>query len=122
MMRLFGDFSEAIARTVQIANACHFSLGEIEYEYPDEPVPPNKTPQQHLEDLTWEGAHKCYLNGIPPDVEKRLREELAIIARLDYARYFVTGHDVVAISRQQEILCQGRGSPAKSAGCYFRDI
>ena len=23
------------------------------YEYPDEPVPPGKTPQQHLEDLTW---------------------------------------------------------------------
>jgi error-prone DNA polymerase len=122
MTRLFADFPEAIARTVQIANACHFSLSQLVYEYPDEPVPPNKTPQQHLEDLTWGGAGNHYPNGIPPDVEKRLREELAIIAGLDYARYFLTVHDVVAFARRKEILCQGRGSAANSAVCYCLGI
>src|SRR5205085_7263456 len=80
--------------------------------------------QQHLEDLTWEGAKERYPDGTPADVTKRLREELALIARLDYARYFLTVHDVVAFARRQkkEILCQGRGSAANSAVCFCLGI
>jgi error-prone DNA polymerase len=129
MARLFADFPEAIARGLRIADACRFSLGELRYEYPDEPVPPHKTPQQHLEDLTWDGARKRYPRdkypaGIPADVETRLRGELALIAKLDYARYFLTVHDIVAFARRQEkeILCQGRGSAANSAVCYCLGI
>jgi error-prone DNA polymerase len=129
MARLLVDFPEAIARTVQIAEACRFTLGELKYEYPDEPVPEGKTAQQHLEDLTWAGAQDRYPSdkypdGIPPDVEKRLHDELALIAKLDYARYFLTVHDVVSFARRQEkeILCQGRGSAANSAVCYCLGI
>ena len=129
MARLFENFPEAIARTVEIAKACHFSLGELKYEYPDEPVPEGKTAQQHLEDLTWAGAQDRYPKdkypeGIPDDVAKRLHDELALIAKLDYARYFLTVHDVVAFARGQdkEILCQGRGSAANSAVCYCLGI
>src|SRR3984885_1308498 len=39
MARLFRNFPGAIARTVAIAKACNFSLSELKYEYPDEPVP-----------------------------------------------------------------------------------
>ncbi len=128
MARLFRNFPDAIARTVKIAEACTFSLGELEYEYPDEPVPPGKTAQQHLEDLTWAGAAERYPqdqlpNGIPEDVTKRLKEELALIASLDYARYFLTVHDVVDHARKElKILCQGRGSAANSAVCYCLGI
>ena len=38
MARLFARFPDAIARTTEIAKACSFSLGELKYEYPDEPV------------------------------------------------------------------------------------
>ena len=129
MARLFKNFPEAIARTVEIAKTCRFSLGELKYEYPDEPVPESKTAQQHLEDLTWAGAQDRYPgdkypHGIPEDVAKRLHDELALIAKLDYARYFLTVHDVVAFARRQEkeILCQGRGSAANSAVCYCLGI
>src|SRR5271169_2890022 len=129
MSRLFARFPDAIARTVDIANACRFSLGELKYEYPDEPVPEGKTAQQHLEDITRAGAHDRYPKdkypeGIPPDVEKRLQDELKLIAKLDYARYFLTVHDVVSFARRQEkeILCQGRGSAANSAVCYCLGI
>ncbi len=128
MARLFRKFPDAIARTIQIAGACTFSLGELKYEYPDEPVPPDKTPQQHLEDLTWAGAAERYPKdrfpyGIPADVKKRLTDELALIATLDYARYFLTVHDVVAHARKElKILCQGRGSAANSAVCYCLGI
>ncbi len=129
MARLFARFPDAIARTVDIANACRFSLGELKYEYPDEPVPEGKTAQQHLEDITWAGARDRYPadkypEGIPPDVTERLRDELRLIAKLDYARYFLTVHDVVSFARRQEkeILCQGRGSAANSAVCYCLGI
>ena len=129
MARLFQNFPDAIARTVEIAKACRFSLGELKYEYPDEPVPEGKTAQQHLEDLTWTGARERYSldrypEGIPADVQKRLRDELQLIAKLDYARYFLTVYDVVAFARNQdkEILCQGRGSAANSAVCFCLGI
>ena len=128
MARLFKKFPDAIARTVKIANACTFSLDDLKYEYPDEPVPPGKTAQQHLEDLTWAGAAERYPkdqfpNGIPEEVTKRLAQELALIATLDYARYFLTVHDVVAHARNElKILCQGRGSAANSAVCYCLGI
>src|ERR1700733_3438192 len=129
MTRLFQNFPDAIARTVEIANACRFSLGELKYEYPDEPVPEGKTAQGHLEDLTWTGARERYSldrypEGIPADVQNRLGDELALIAKLDYARYFLTVYDVVAFARNQdkEILCQGRGSAANSAVCFCLGI
>ena len=128
MARLFQNFPDAIARTVMIADACHFSLDALQYEYPDEPVPEGKTAQSHLEDLTWAGAAKRYSKNlspesVPPDVVKRLNEELALIAELNYARYFLTVHDVVAYAREKlKILCQGRGSAANSAVCYCLGI
>jgi error-prone DNA polymerase len=129
MARLFAAFPDAIARALAIAQSCRFSLGELKYEYPDEPVPPGKTAQQHLEDLTWAGAQERYPkdkypNGIPDDVRKRLNGELALIGKLDYARYFLTVHDMVSFARAQdkEILCQGRGSAANSAVCFCLGI
>jgi error-prone DNA polymerase len=129
MARLFKNFPDAITRTVAIAKACNFSLTELKYEYPDEPVPEGKTAQGHLEDLTFAGARERYPkdkypDGIPQDVENRLRGELALIAKLDYARYFLTVHDIVAFARRQEkeILCQGRGSAANSAVCFCLGI
>ena len=39
MARLFNGHEDALARTIEIADACTFSLDELRYEYPDEPVP-----------------------------------------------------------------------------------
>jgi error-prone DNA polymerase len=118
MARLFKDFPAAIARTQEIVARCQFSLDEIAYEYPDEPVPPGLTPDEHLANLTWEGAAARYPAGILPAVRETLAKELRLIGQLDYARYFLTVHDIVRFARGQEILCQGRGSAANSAVCY----
>ena len=77
MARLFKNFPEAIARTVKIADACRFSLAELRYEYPDEPVPEGKTAQQHLEDLTWAGARERYPKDRYPDGIPRRRRTAA---------------------------------------------
>jgi error-prone DNA polymerase len=118
MARLFVSHEDALARTMEIAEACTFSLDELKYQYPDEPVPDGKTPQSHLEDLTREGAAWRFPGSIPDKVRETLAKELALIAELDYARYFLTVHDIVRYARSQGILCQGRGSAANSAVCY----
>ena len=51
-----------------------------------------------------------------------LRHELALIASLDYAPYFLTVHDIVRFARTRGILCQGRGSAANSAVCFCLGI
>jgi error-prone DNA polymerase len=118
MTRLFRSYPEAIARTLAIAERTKFSLEALSYEYPEEPVPPGKTPQQYLEERTWFHAAERYPEGVPEKVRALLDKELALIAKLDYARYFLTVYDIVHYARSQRILCQGRGSAANSAVCY----
>jgi error-prone DNA polymerase len=122
MARLFRDFPQAIAETMRFAGRIHFSLDQLKYQYPDEPVPPGKTAQQHLEDLTWEGAEKYFAGGPDETLRATLRKELDLIAELKYAHYFLTVHDIVRYARSQGILCQGRGSAANSAVCYVLGV
>jgi error-prone DNA polymerase len=122
MARLFRDRPEAIAETRHLLDRVEFSLGQLRYDYPDEPVPPGKTPQGHLEDMVWKYAAMRYSNGTPAKVERLLKEELALIAELDYARYFLTIHDIVRFARDRGILCQGRGSAANSVVCFILGI
>ena len=118
MTRLFQGHEAAVARTLEIMEACRFSLDELVYEYPDEPVPPGATPHSHLERLTWEGAAHRFPGGIPDKVRATLARELQLIDELGYAPYFLTVHDIVAFARSRGILCQGRGSAANSVVCY----
>jgi error-prone DNA polymerase len=122
MIRLFRDVPEAIAETMGFAGRITFSLDQLKYQYPDEPVPPGKTAQQHLEDLTWAGANQYFPQGIDSALRATLRKELDLIKELEYAHYFLTVHDIVHYARSQNILCQGRGSAANSAVCYVLGV
>ena len=122
MARLFLGYEDALAQTQIIADAVHFSLDELSYCYPDEPVSPGKTPQEHLEDLTWQGADWRYPGGVPASVRRHLEKELRLINDLEVAPYFLTVHDIVAWARAKDILCQGRGSAANSAVCFCLGI
>ena len=122
MTRLFGRYPEAIARTLEIAERCRFSLDELAYQYPEERMLSGLTPQQALEKLTWEGAAARFPEGVPDKVIPTLKHELQLIEKLDYAPYFLTVNSIVRFARSQDILCQGRGSAANSAVCYVLGI
>ncbi len=122
MHRLFAGHPAALHRTLEIAEACRFSLDELVYEYPDEPVPPGASPQSHLEALVADGARWRFPGGIPIKVDVVIRREMALIAELGYAPYFLTVHDIVSFARSRGILCQGRGSAANSVVCYCLGI
>ncbi len=122
MARLFRSAPDAVAETTRFAARISFSLNQLKYQYPDEPVPPGTTAQRHLEDLTWTGAHKYFPVRMSPKTKKILHKELRLIRQLKYAHYFLTVHDIVVFARSQSILCQGRGSAANSAVCFVLGI
>ncbi|MEX0852745.1 MAG: PHP domain-containing protein, partial [Bauldia sp.] len=122
MARLFRDYPQAIAESVAVLDQVTFSLDELRYQYPDEPVGDAATPQAALERLTEEGARQRYPDGVPAKVRASLDHELKLIAELGFAPYFLTVHDIVRFARLKGILCQGRGSAANSAVCFVLGV
>ena len=122
MYRLFPRNSEAVARTIEIAERCRFDLKELAYQYPEERDDPTLTPQETLEKLTWEGAEARYPEGVPDSVRASLQHALRLLEKLRYAPYFLTVNSIVRFARSKDILCQGRGSAANSAVCYVLGI
>ena len=118
MARLFARWPHAVERTREIVGRIGFDLADISYEYPDEPVPPGSTAIRHLTKLSCEGARWRYPDGVPAKVIGNLFTELRLIRKQAYANYFLTVHDIVRWAREQDILCQGRGSAANSSVCY----
>jgi error-prone DNA polymerase len=68
-----------------------------------------------------EGATTTSSLPTSPLLEKyrpQIESELEVIAILKYEAYFLTVADIVRWAREQNILCQGRGSAANSIVCY----
>lgn len=122
MERLFRQYPDAIMRTQEIAEACSFSLGSLQYVYPEEITTPGRTPQEELSFLTWEAAKEQFGEDVPEKTMAAIQHELDFIAQMNYAAYFLTVHDIVRFARSQGILCQGRGSAANSTVCYCLGI
>jgi error-prone DNA polymerase len=116
--RLFADDPGTVARTQEVADRCSFTLDEIRYRYPSEPLPGGTTSAEWLRRIVFDGARGRYGGVTPPDVVQQLEKELEIIEALDYPGYFLTMWEIVDFCRRHDILCQGRGSAANSAVCY----
>ncbi len=108
---------------VQLAHRCMFDLKrDIHYRYPAELVPQGHTPSTWLRELTEQGIRERWPDGAPPEVERTIRAELTLIADLKYEPFFLTVWDIVRFAKEQNILCQGRGSSANSAVCFALGI
>jgi error-prone DNA polymerase len=122
MARLFRRYPQALAETSRLLSLVHFTLDQLRYEYPHEPVPEGWTAQDWLEELTRTAAYTRYGPRIPPAVRTLLREEFDLIRSHNYAYYFLTVYDIVAFARSEGILCQGRGSAANSMVCFLLGV
>lgn len=119
---LFEDRPEWVDRTLEIAERCEFHLGQLRYRYPDEPLPEGKSSAQWLRELAYSGAERRYPEGLPQEARGLLERELSLIVRLDYVGYFLTMYEIVSHCRENDILCQGRGSAANSLVCFCLGI
>ena len=122
MARLFRAAPEALSEAVSLLSQIAFDLGQLSYEYPEEPVPPGWNEDEYLAHLT--GVHVAvrYPGGVPARVQRLITFELDFIRRHGLARYFLTIYDIVRFAKDRGILCQGRGSAANSAVCYALGI
>ncbi|HBQ13171.1 MAG TPA: error-prone DNA polymerase, partial [Myxococcales bacterium] len=122
MARRFSDLPDAVARTLEVSARCRFALEQLRYRYPAEHLPDGESEQSWLRRLTYQGARERYGGEIPSDVAAQLERELSLVEELDYGGYFLTMWDIVRFCRENDILCQGRGSAANSAVCYCLGI
>jgi error-prone DNA polymerase len=120
--KLFDDDPAAVARTLEIAQRCSFSLSEIRYRYPSEQLPDGTTSVEWLRQQTFNGARRRFDGEIPSEIVRQIEKELEIIEELDYPGYFLTMWEIVEFCRAHDILCQGRGSAANSVVCYSLGI
>ena len=135
MVRLFPSHPGWVERSATIADRCQFSLAELRYHFPSEHrhLPseqgpeatagePSMIPDEVLRRAVHEGCRDRYPDGVPADVRAQLDKELALVAELEVAPYFLSVQQIVELARERGILCQGRGSAANSAICYVLGI
>lgn len=122
MLRLFRQYPDAIRRSLEIAEACQFSLSSLNYIYPEELTQNGRTPQTELAHLAWKGAKEIFKEPLPEKITTAINHELKLIKKKGYAPYFLTVHDIVRFAREKKILCQGRGSAANSTICFCLGI
>ena len=124
ILRLLRLCPEAVAATADLLSRIAFTLDDLRYEYPHEPVPEGWEPQGWMEQLVMEGGRIRFPDGLPAAYRAVLDQEFALIRERNYACYFLTVHDIVRHARSLDppILCQGRGSAANSLVCYFLGI
>jgi len=125
MARLFKQAPKAVGAWKDVLDRITFTLDDLRYEYPHEPVPEGWEPMAWLEHETLRLAKEWrYPDGVPDQVRTALATEFALIRERNYAYYFLTVYEAVKFARslRPPILCQGRGSAANSAVCYCLGI
>jgi error-prone DNA polymerase len=136
ILRLFSLHPDWVARTRAVADHCRFCIKELSYRFPYEITDlvdrdcrkgendrAGETADEALRRLTEKGARDRYAPGDVPDkVRAQLEKELALIAKLEVAPYFLSVRAIIDMARRRDILCQGRGSAANSAVCYCLGI
>ena len=117
----FSGYPGAVERAAYLGREMAFDLRLVAPRLPDFPMPDRfRTEMDYLRHLTFEGARKVYPGrggGIGERAIARLTHELDVIQRLGFPGYFLVVWDIVNFARDQEIMCQIRGSGADSAVC-----
>lgn len=123
MARLLSAHPEAIDNAAMLAGELAFGLHLIAPQLPPFDVPEGHTESSWLRELTARGATDRY--GTPqshPKAYEQIEHELDVIDTLGFPGYFLVVEDIVRYCRDNNILCQGRGSAANSAVCYALGI
>jgi error-prone DNA polymerase len=124
MARRHRRYPEAVEAAGRLGGECAFDLRLVAPDLPAYKVPEGHTEATWLREVTWRGAAVRY--GPPGEGNTKAYEvigrELGIIESLGFPGYFLIVHEIVEFCRDQNILCQGRGSAANSAVCFALGI
>jgi error-prone DNA polymerase len=126
MQELFRDLPEAVANTCELSARLAYQMSDLGYRFPEYTAPAGEPMQPFLEKRVAEGIRNRYLpkhdDKLFLRAQKQAQRELALIARLGLAGYFLIVWDIVQFCEREGILVQGRGSAANSVVCYTLGI
>jgi DNA polymerase-3 subunit alpha len=126
MRAVFADLPEAVEATLEIAESVEL-LPALEralverrptLRLPRFDPPEGKDLDTYLRELVYRGAEERY-GALTPEVRDRIEAELAVIARMGFAGYFLIVWDLIRFAREHGIrVGPGRGSAAGSVVSY----
>jgi DNA polymerase-3 subunit alpha len=134
MAAIFGEVSEALERTVEIAERCNLHLEKKQHVFPHFEVPAGETLDSFFEKVTRQGfdERRARLDRLRAEgrlrhpleaYEERLERELALIKEMRFAGYFLIVWDFIRFARDKCIpVGPGRGSAAGSLVSYSLHI
>nr|WP_322762430.1 hypothetical protein [Frankia sp. Cr2] len=125
MAARFARFPGVVRQAARLGAELAFNLKLITPRLPDFPLAAGESEAVRLRALTEDGAacrygprHRERVAG----AYAQLDHELDLIESLGFPGYFLIVHNIVVFCRDNNILCQGRGSAANSAVCYALGI
>ena len=111
MLDRFPGDREAVLRTAELAAGLTFDLTEeLGYRYPDF-SDGFETPDGQLRSVCERALGERYTAGARARARERLREELALIAELKLAGFFLLHWEVLELAREVANEVRGPGSP-----------
>ncbi|MDT5172091.1 MAG: error-prone polymerase, partial [Mycobacterium sp.] len=119
MAQLFAQRPDAVTAAAELGEQCAFGLALIAPQLPPFDVPSGHTEDSWLRELAMAGAQRRYGSRAQArQAYNQIERELEVIAQLHFPGYFLVVYDITRFCRENNILCQGRGSAANSAVCY----
>ena len=134
MAAVFGDFPDAMRRTVEIAERCNVDLSDKGPHLPNFQVPEAYSLKGYFEHMVREGfdqrlprwqtlASEGRLRHSIDEYRTRLQYEIDVIERMEYPGYFLIVWDFIRYAREQQIpVGPGRGSAAGSLVAFCLKI
>src|SRR6185437_7389656 len=108
MVKLFRDVFGATDSTLELSSRQGFQLGDLGYEFPRYPVPDGETMDSFLRKRVEEGVIRRYAPKRNAELLERAKKqevhELALIAKLGFAGYFLIVWDIVQFCKKNDIL------------------
>ena len=130
MMRVFGEISEVLRRTLEIAERCNLHLEQHQHVFPHFEVPAGENLDSFFEKVTREGfaERRRVLERMRAEgrlrypleaYEDRLEREIELIRKMKFAGFFLIVWDFIRFARERCIpVGPGRGSAAGSLVSY----
>ncbi|MEA2438787.1 MAG: polymerase subunit alpha [Thermoleophilaceae bacterium] len=123
MASSFGEWPEAMATSLEIAERCNVELELGKQLIPRYPTPGGEDEVEYLRRLAHEGLRQRYGDPAPAQAVERLEMELDVIIKMGFAAYFLIVWDFVKFAKDNGIAVgPGRGSAAGSIVSYVLSI
>jgi DNA polymerase III subunit alpha len=134
MFKVFGEFPDALANTVRIAERCHVDIDGSTYHLPNFDVPEGLTLDEYFEQVVREGFAKRLprvkelidrgvVKQTLDEYNQRLTYEIEMIKQMKYSGYFLITWDFIRYARERGIpVGPGRGSAAGSVVAWCLKI